>query len=102
VRGQTPIAQPRAARRRDAAKPVTKPAAKPATKPAESREPAADADDDEADNDATEQDEQPERSADGESWQADYVDGSEHEHRHLSKSERKRLKKLARMNSHAA
>ena len=103
VRGQTPVAPPRAARRRDAAKPVTKPAAKPATKlPAVSRETAADADDDEADNDATEQDEQLERSADGDSWQADYVDGSEHEHRHLSKSERKRLKKLARMNSHAA
>ena len=27
----------------------------------------------------------------------DYVDGSEDEHRHLSKAERKRLKKLARM-----
>ena len=102
VRGQTPVAPPRAARRRDAAKPVSKPAAKPATKPAESREPAADADDDQADHEATEQDEQRERSADGDSWQADYVDGSEHEHRHLSKAERKRLKKLARMNSHAA
>lgn len=28
----------------------------------------------------------------------DYVDGSEQDHRHLSKAERKRLKKLARMN----
>jgi len=30
------------------------------------------------------------------------VDGSEQEYRHLSKAERKRLKKLARMNGHAA
>ncbi|MCE9632268.1 MAG: hypothetical protein K8S94_16345 [Planctomycetia bacterium] len=31
-----------------------------------------------------------------------YVDGSEHDHRHLSKAERKRLRKLARMNGTAA
>jgi hypothetical protein len=34
--------------------------------------------------------------------QTEYVDGSEHEHRHLSKAERKRLRKLARMNGQAA
>jgi hypothetical protein len=33
---------------------------------------------------------------------AGFVDGSEQEHRHLSKAERKRLKKLARMNREAA
>jgi len=32
----------------------------------------------------------------------EYVDGSEPEHRHLSKAERKRLRKLARMNGSAA
>jgi hypothetical protein len=31
-----------------------------------------------------------------------YIDGSDHEQRHLSKAERKRLKKLARMNGAAA
>jgi hypothetical protein len=31
-----------------------------------------------------------------------FVDGVEQEHRHLSKAERKRLKKLARMNRSAA
>jgi hypothetical protein len=34
--------------------------------------------------------------------EAGFVDGSEQEHRHLSKAERKRLKKLARMNRAAA
>ena len=34
--------------------------------------------------------------------EAGFVDGSEQEHRHLSKAERKRLKKLARMNRTAA
>jgi hypothetical protein len=34
--------------------------------------------------------------------EAGFVDGSEQEHRHLSKAERKRLKKLARMNGTAA
>jgi len=34
--------------------------------------------------------------------QTEYVDGSEHEQRHLSKAERKRLRKLARMNGQAA
>jgi hypothetical protein len=31
-----------------------------------------------------------------------YIDGSDHEQRHLSKAERKRLRKLARMNGAAA
>lgn len=34
--------------------------------------------------------------------EAGFVDGTEQEHRHLSKAERKRLKKLARMNREAA
>jgi len=34
--------------------------------------------------------------------QTEFVDGSDHGHRHLSKAERKRLKKLARMNGDAA
>ena len=32
----------------------------------------------------------------------EYVDGTEREHRHLSKAERKRLRKLARMNQAVA
>jgi MFS family permease len=40
-------------------------------------------------------------SADDEG-QTEYVDGSDHEQRHLSKAERKRLRKLARMNGQAA
>jgi hypothetical protein len=32
----------------------------------------------------------------------EYTDGSEHDTRHLSKAERKRLRKLARMNGAAA
>jgi len=38
----------------------------------------------------------------GEDSETEYTDGSEHEHRHLSKAERKRLRKLARMNGAAA
>jgi len=40
----------------------------------------------------------------GDDAETEYVDGSErdHEHRHLSKAERKRLRKLARMNGAAA
>lgn len=56
---------------------------------ARSPEPAATADDDE---------DRPEVALVTEDTDAtDYVDGSEDEHRHLSKAERKRLKKLARM-----
>jgi len=33
--------------------------------------------------------------------ETEYTDGSEHEERHLSKAERKRLRKLARMNAAA-
>jgi len=40
--------------------------------------------------------------ADEEESTTDFVDGSEQEHRHLSKAERKRLKKLARMNRSVA
>ena len=40
--------------------------------------------------------------SDEEESSTDYVDGSEQEHRHLSKAERKRLKKLARMNRSVA
>jgi len=40
--------------------------------------------------------------ASGDEAETEYVDGSEHEHRHLSKAERKRLRKLARMNGVAA
>ena len=40
--------------------------------------------------------------ADEEEAVTDFVDGSEQEHRHLSKAERKRLKKLARMNRSVA
>lgn len=38
----------------------------------------------------------------GDEAETEYVDGSEQEHRHLSKAERKRLRKLARMNGAAA
>jgi len=40
-------------------------------------------------------------SADASADDTDFVDGSEQEHRHLSKAERKRLKKLARMKAAA-
>ncbi len=60
---------------------------KPAVRPAE---------DDEADASAFES----EAAADDSDTA--YIDGSDHEQRHLSKAERKRLKKLARMNGAAA
>jgi hypothetical protein len=56
-----------------------------------------------------EQDEDEDESEASAAWaptddetQTEYVDGSDHEHRHLSKAERKRLRKLARMNGQAA
>lgn len=61
--------------------------AKPAVRPA---------DDDEADSSAFES----EAAADDSDTV--YTDGSDHEQRHLSKAERKRLRKLARMNGAAA
>ncbi|MFM1902149.1 MAG: hypothetical protein RLZZ440_49 [Planctomycetota bacterium] len=60
--------------------------------------------------DADEVDDQPEeelifeeaRADDSEPSGSEFVDGSEADDRHLSKAERKRLRKLARMNGHAA
>lgn len=43
-----------------------------------------------------------EAAASGDDSETEYVDGSEHEQRHLSKAEKKRLRKLARMNGAAA
>lgn len=42
------------------------------------------------------------QAAESDANDSDYTDGSEADHRHLSKAERKRLRKLARMNGHAA
>lgn len=42
------------------------------------------------------------RAAESETHGSDFTDGSEADSRHLSKAERKRLRKLARMNGHAA
>jgi hypothetical protein len=98
VRGQCRTAapkaspKPRAERRREARAAAAH--AEPDTNPAEDQD-----------------DDQPERELIFEESQADedqaayadgFVDGSEQDSRHLSKAERKRLRKLARMNGHAA
>jgi hypothetical protein len=70
-----------------AAKPAKAEAAKPAPQPVE---------DDETDSSGYE----PVVATDDDG-ETEYTDGSEHEQRHLSKAERKRLRKLARMNAAA-
>jgi hypothetical protein len=88
VRGEVTAAPPAKTRRAAAAKASP---AKPASPPAARVE--------------QEEDETEESAAwasSDDDGQTEYVDGSEHEHRHLSKAERKRLRKLARMNGQAA
>jgi hypothetical protein len=66
---------------------------------------ADDAGRDEQEDDQPEEElifEEPQDSDETGSGSDGFVDGSEQEYRHLSKAERKRLKKLARMNGHAA
>jgi hypothetical protein len=53
-------------------------------------------------NDADTPDFEPVSAAAGDDADTEYTDGSEHDGRHLSKAERKRLRKLARMNGAAA
>jgi hypothetical protein len=81
VRGQGGTVKPKAA------KPAKAEAAKPAPQPVE---------DDETDSSGYE----PVVATDDDG-ETEYTDGSEHEQRHLSKAERKRLRKLARMNAAA-
>jgi hypothetical protein len=71
--------------------------ATPARK-AETPAPAADGDDVEVRFDPVTDAAAADENDDGQA----FVDGSEQEHRHLSKAERKRLKKLARMNRSVA
>jgi hypothetical protein len=75
---------------------VAKPV-KPAKPAAEKRRPEVPGEDEEAEGATFE-----EASASAEDEGTVYVDGSEQEQRHLSKAERKRLRKLARMNGSAA
>lgn len=53
-------------------------------------------------DDADAPDVEPVVTAAGEEADTEYTDGSEHDNRHLSKAEKKRLRKLARMNGAAA
>ncbi len=79
---------------------VRKATAKPAkTAKVEAAKPVAESGD-AADADAPDFEAVPSHA--GEDSDTEYTDGSEHEHRHLSKAERKRLRKLARMNGAAA
>lgn len=83
VRGQCGVAKPKAA------KPAKADAAKPAAPTME---------DDDVDSSAFDRE-----AATGDDSETEYTDGSEQEEqRHLSKAERKRLRKLARMNGAAA
>lgn len=83
VRGQSGVAKPKAA------KPAKADAAKPASPTME---------DDDVDSSAFDRE-----AATGDDSETEYTDGSEQEEqRHLSKAERKRLRKLARMNGAAA
>jgi hypothetical protein len=84
--------------------PVRKPAAdRGAGKPARAEQAAAAHRRREEQVEEAEDDETPDfTSADEESDETAFTDGSEPEHRHLSKAERKRLKKLARMREAAA
>lgn len=75
---------------------VAKPV-KPAKPAAEKRRPEVPGEDEEAEGVTFE-----EASGSAEDEGTVYVDGSEQEQRHLSKAERKRLRKLARMNGSAA
>ncbi|MBM4010599.1 MAG: hypothetical protein FJ286_04345 [Planctomycetes bacterium] len=87
VRGQCGVRKPKAEK---PAKPVKADVAKPTLQAT---------DEDEADA----PDFQPLTGrASGDDSETEYTDGSEQEHRHLSKAERKRLRKLARMNGAAA
>jgi len=76
---------------------TAKPAKRAAKPPRQAESPVSSADDE----DEMRFDPVPESAAadvDEDESATDFVDGSEQEHRHLSKAERKRLKKLARMN----
>lgn len=90
VRG-LPARKPAAGDRRADAKP---PRAEPPAAPQRRREEQADQIDDEPSPEFAAADESGDETA--------FTDGSEPEHRHLSKAERKRLKKLARMREAAA
>ncbi len=60
------------------------------------------ADDDDGDQPEEELIFEEDRAAESDGHGSDFTDGSEADSRHLSKAERKRLRKLARMNGHAA